>query len=401
MKRFYYSARDKSGKKITGEVEAGNIDSAAKLVRDKGFVVVSMRPKRQGIFALFKSFRSRVTGKDVATFTRQFATMINAGLPVTESLSILRLQSRSSMQPVVSQLLADVEAGESLYNSFSRHKKIFKPTYLALIRAGEAGGVLVKVMERLADNLEKEQEFRGKVKGAMVYPVIIVGAMIVVSFIMVVFVMPRLLTIYTEFGTELPLPTKILIGITNFVSKLWSLIIIAVFVALWAFKQYRATHVGRRQIDALIFKIPLIGELQKQIILTELTRTLSLMVGTGVSIVEGLTITVEVSGNSLISDALEDCAKQVEKGFPIAFSFAQHADVFPYLLSQMVAIGEETGKMEEVLTKVSRVFEVESEQKVKALTTAIEPMIMIVLAIGVFFLVIAVILPIYNLTTQF
>ncbi len=401
MKRFNYTARDKSGKKVSGEVEASTIELAAKLVRERGYVVISIKPARGSIFSFIKSLRSRVTGKDMATFTRQFATMINAGLPVTESLSILRMQSRPRFQPVINQILADVEGGESLYSAFSRHKSIFSPTYLALIKAGETGGVLTKVLERLADNLEKEQEFRGKVKGAMIYPVIIVVGMIAVGFIMIVFVIPRLLNLYAEFGAELPLPTKILMGISNLMSKFWPFFLAFGAIAVWAFKQYRATYKGRRHTDSLIFKIPLIGELQKQIVLTELTRALSLMVGTGVSIVEGINIAADVSGNSIISDALKDCAKQVEKGFPVAFSFAQHPDVFPYLLSQMVAIGEETGKMEEVLLKVSRVFEVESEQKIKALTTAIEPLIMVVLAIGVAFLVIAVILPIYNLTSQF
>jgi type IV pilus assembly protein PilC len=164
---------------------------------------------------------------------------------------------------------------------------------------------------------------------------------------------------------------------------------------------YKATVAGRRKIDALIFKIPVFGELQRQIILTELTRTLSLMVGSGVSILEALNITSEVVGNTIISDALKDAAKQVERGFPIAFSFSRHPEAFPFLLSQMVAVGEETGKMDEVLTKISRIFEVESDEQVKGLTAAIEPIVMVVLGLGVGFLVIAVILPIYNLTSNF
>jgi type IV pilus assembly protein PilC len=169
----------------------------------------------------------------------------------------------------------------------------------------------------------------------------------------------------------------------------------------YVFNLYKATKVGRRKVDELMFKIPIFGELQKQIILTELTRTMSLMVGSGVPILEALNITSGVVTNTTVSDALKDCAKQVEKGFPIAFSFARHPDAFPFILSQMVAVGEETGKMDDVLTKVSHIFEVESDEKVKGLTAAIEPLVMVVLGLGVGFLVIAVILPIYNLTSQF
>jgi type IV pilus assembly protein PilC len=178
------------------------------------------------------------------------------------------------------------------------------------------------------------------------------------------------------------------------------LLVLAV-VGFYGFRAYRKTPLGRKKTDQLIFKIPVFGELQRQIILTELTRTLSLMVGAGVSILEGLNVTAGVVDNTVVSDALKDAAKQIEKGFPVAYSFAKHPEAFPFILSQMVAVGEETGKMEEVLKKVSHIFEIESDQKVKGLTSAIEPLVMVMLGLGVGFLVIAIILPIYNLTSQF
>ncbi len=278
---------------------------------------------------------------------------------------------------------------------------LFDKTYVALIKSGEVGGVLDRVISRLAENLEKEREFRGQVKTAMIYPVIIVIGMIIVGFIMMVFVIPRLLDLYSEFDAELPMPTLILMAIANFFATFWPFILIAVAVGFYAFQSYRQTVVGRRKIDEYIFKIPIIGDLQRMIILTDLTRSLSLMVGAGVSILEGLTITSDSVDNVVIGDALKDAAVKVEKGFPVAYSFAKHPDAFPYILSQMIAVGEETGKLDEVLEKVSHVFEVESDQKVKALTAAVEPAIMVVLGIGVGFLVIAIILPIYNLTSQF
>ncbi len=401
MKKFNFKAKDKNGASVTGEVEAMTVNAAAKLVRQKGLVVINISQAREGLFSLIKKIRYRVTTRDITTFTRQLSTMITAGLPITEALSILRLQSQASLQPIVTQILADVEGGSSLSGALSRHPKIFSTTYIALIKAGEAGGVLDSVLARLADNLEKQEEFSGKVTGALIYPAIIVIGMIVVGFVMMIFVIPRLTSLYAEFQAELPLPTRILIGMSTAIGKTWPILAVLVFIAFWGFSAYRQTKAGKRQVDEMIFKIPVFGDLSRQILLTEMTRTLSLMVGAGVSILESLNITAEVMSNAVLSDALRDASKQVEKGFPIAYSFAKHPEAFPYLLSQMVAVGEETGKMEDVLGKVSHVFEVESDQRVKTLTSAVEPLVMVVLGLGVGFLVIAIILPIYNLTSKF
>lgn len=401
MKRFTFKAKDKTGRLVTGEVEATSESHAAKLIRSKGLLVLSIKQSFENPIAFIRKLKDRITTSDVATFTRQFATMVAAGLPITESLLILKSQSKGSMGKVVSQILADVEGGESMSKAFVKHPAVFTPSYIALIKSGEVGGVLDTVLVRLADDLEKQQEFKGKVKGALIYPAIIVIGMVIVAFIMMIFVVPKLTSLYSEFNAELPLPTRILMGISDAVIKFWPITIGLLVSGILGFKSYGKTFAGRRKLDSLLFKIPIIGELQKQVLLTELTRTLSLMVGSGVSILEGLNITSGVVGNSIMSDALKDAAKQVEKGFPISYSFAKHPDVFPFILSQMIAVGEETGKMEEVLSKVSHVFEVESDQKVKALTAAVEPIIMVILGLGVGFLVIAIILPIYNLTSQF
>lgn len=400
MQKFVYTSRDANARKVTGEVESPDINAAAKLVRSRGYFVIKIQPKKEGILSFIKRIRSRVSKNDVSILTRQLATMINAGLSITQTLSILRLQSKTSIQPIVAKILTDIESGESLSKSFAAHPKIFPPSYVALISAGEAGGVLDTILARLSDNLEKESEFRGKVKGALIYPAIIVIGMIVVGFVMMIFVVPRLLSLYSDFKAELPIATKILIGFTNLLTRAWPLLIVLGIGAVSSFISFKRTLSGRRKIDELIFKIPIIGELQRQIILTDLARTLALMVGSGVSIVEGLNISADVVGNSIISDALKDAAIQIEKGFPIAYSFAKHDEAFPYMFVQMVAVGEESGKMDEVLTKLSHVYEIESDQTVKALMSAIEPVIMIILGLGVGFLVVAMILPIYNLTTQ-
>src|SRR3989344_1078017 len=313
MKRFNYKAKDKAGRLTTGEVEASNINHAAKLVRGKGLVVITIKPKTDSPFDLIRHFRERITTSDVATFTRQLSTMINAGLPITQALLILRSQSNNAMQKVVAQVLADIEAGESLSTSMARHSKVFSPTYIALVKSGEVGGVMDKVLLRLADTLEKQQEFSGKVKGALIYPAIIVIGMLVVGMVLMIFVIPRLTSLYAEFNAELPLPTRILIGISNFVVGFWPVFLGLGGLGAYMFKLYRETAPGRLKIDELIFKVPIMGDLQRQVILTELTRTLSLMVGAGVSILEALNITSEVVGNSIISEALKDASKQVEK----------------------------------------------------------------------------------------
>ncbi|MDP1710176.1 MAG: type II secretion system F family protein [bacterium] len=401
MKRFYYKAKDVNGRLVTGEVEAGTIEQAAKLVKGKGFYVISVAPKIESPLSFIRNLRDRVTPSDVATFTRQLSTMINAGLPITECLLILRTQLKGSLQKVIAQILADVEAGESLSSALAKHPKIFSQTYISLVKSGELGGVLDEVLARLADNLEKQQEFSGKVKGALVYPAIIIIGMFVVSLILMIFVIPRLTSLYQDFNAELPLPTRILIGTSTFIFKFWPLFLALGVGGFYIFKLYRGTKAGRLKTDELYFKIPIIGPLQRQVVLTELTRNMSLMVGAGVSILDALNITADVVGNRVIAEALRDASKQVEKGFPIAFAFGRHPEAFPFLLSQMIAVGEETGKMEEVLGKISHIFEIESDEKVKSLTSAIEPLVMVLLGLGVGFLVIAIILPIYNLTSHF
>ncbi len=401
MKRFNYKAKDKVGRIIKGEVEAVDINAAAKLVRSKGFFVISLKSKIDSPLAFIRKRKDKVNSADIATFTRQLSTMINAGLPITEALLILRSQSKKTMQAIVAQLLADVEAGESFSSALSKHPQIFGKTYIALVKSGEVGGVLDAVLVKLADNLEKQAEFRSKVKGALIYPVIIVVAMIVVAVVMMIFVIPKLMSLYTDMDAELPAPTRILIGVSSFMAKYWFVFAALLFIGYYVFRLYRSTPEGRHKIDELLFKIPIYGPLQQQIILTDLTRTLSMMVGAGVSILESLHITSEVVGNTVISDAIIDSSNQVEKGFPVAFAFSKHPEAFPFILSQMVAVGEETGKMDDILGKISRIFEVESDEKVKGLTAAIEPIVMVVLGIGVGFMVIAVILPIYSLSSTF
>lgn len=397
MKRYFYKAKDAKGASVQGEVQADSSEQAVKLLKKRDLFIISIS-EREGILEMLKGKSSSMGVNELTNFTRQFSTMINAGLPITEALLIIRQGSKPAVEQIVGQILADVEQGEPLSSAMVKFPRVFSKTYIALIKSGETGGVLDEVLKRLADDLEKEVEFRGKVKGALIYPIIIVIGMLIVGIGMVVFVIPNLAKLYDDLGAELPLSTKILVMIANIFINFWPILLILLAIGLYSFKIYRESPKGSRALSELVFKIPIVGELNKLIVLTNVTRTLSLMVGSGVSILEGLSITSGVVPNKVISEALTDVSKMVEKGFPLGYAFAKHPEAFPFILSQMVAVGEETGKMDEVLEKVSHVFQVESEQKVKALTTAIEPIILMVMGVGVIFLIISVILPIYNLT---
>lgn len=401
MKKYIYQARDRTGKLVKGEVDASSESHAAKLIRKQGLIVITIKSATGSPLDLLKKFNERITIADVTVFTRQLSIMINAGLPITDTLMIIRTQTKGQMQKVVTNVLTDIEEGESLSSAIAKYPDIFSPSYIALLKSGEAGGVMDEVLARLTENLEKQGEFTSKVKGALTYPAILVVGMVIVAAVMVTFVIPKMMGMYIDMGAKLPLPTRILLGISGFATKFWPLVLLAVAGLIYAYIGYKKTPSGKKKIDEFILKIPIIGDLQRQILLTDLTRSLSLMVGSGVSILDGLNITAGIMSNSVISDALLDAAKQVEKGFPIAYSFGRHPEAFPFILSQMLAIGEETGKTEDVLKKISHIFELESDEKVKNLTTAIEPIMMIFLGVGVAFLFIAVIMPIYSITNSF
>ena len=401
MKTFVYRAKDNLGKTSQGKVEAQSISDAAELLRERGLVVIKLSAQRESPLRAIQQLTNKVGLPELATFTRQFSTMITSGLPITDALIILRGQSSVSLRPILERVLSDVEGGSSLGAALEKHPKVFSPVFIALVRAGEGGGILDKVFERLADNLESQREFESKVKGALIYPVIVVIGMVVVSAVMMIFVVPKLLSLFADFEAELPLPTKILIAVSGFVSRYW-IVVLALFIAAgWGFRVWARTSEGRFRVDRWKLKIPVFGPLQRQIILTEMTRTLGLLVGAGVSILEALRIVSNVAGNAVIKKSLDRSLVQVEQGFALAYALSQDAEVFPPMLFQMVAVGEETGKVDEALLKVSHIFEQESAHLVRGLTAAIEPLIMILLGIGVGFLVVAIILPIYNLTSQF
>ena len=400
MPFFKYTAKNEFGENIKGKVEARNIKQAAAELGVRKLLVIDVHPLTEDSFASIKGLLFGVKFNDVVNFTRQLSTMISAGLPLANALSILVQQSKAEMSRLVAAVLQDVEGGNTFTKALSKHPDVFTSIYIQLVNAGEVGGVLDDILARLANNMEKTKEFRAKTRGAMIYPVIVVLAMIAVASIMMIFVIPKLSAMYDDFGAELPLPTLILITISNFMVNFWWLILLLIGGGIFAFREWVKTHAGRVAYDRFLLKIPIMGDLMKKITLTEFARTLSLLLGAGISLLQALEIVTQGVDNIIYKEALQDVYKQVEKGVPVSKALGQYDD-FPPILFQMMSVGEETGKLDEVLGKLATYFEQESEQAVKNLTAAIEPLIMIVLGIGVGAMVIAVILPIYNLTSQF
>ncbi|PIV02133.1 hypothetical protein COS54_00035 [Candidatus Shapirobacteria bacterium CG03_land_8_20_14_0_80_39_12] len=401
MLNFSYKAKDQTGKEVKGLVEAQDKKQALTILHEKQFTPFFIKEEGENFLGYFyNKFVKKVSQGEVAVFTRQIATMINAGLPLTEALTILSSQGKGLLQEAIGVILRDVEGGSNLADALQKHPKIFSPVYIALVRAGESAGVLDNILTRLADNLEAQREFNSKIKGALTYPIIILVGMGGVIFIMMVFVIPKLTVLYTEFNAKLPKATQILITFSSFAAKFWWLIILVVVGLAYVFRILNKNRDTKRKLDELKFKIPIYGKLQNQIVLAEFTRTLGLLVGAGVSIVEALQISSKTASNIKIEEGILEASKQVEKGFPLSVTISTNP-FFPKILSQMLTVGEETGKVDEVLLKVAKFFQSESDESLKGLTSAIEPLIMVIMGVGVGFLAIAIILPIYNLTSAF
>lgn len=401
MAYFSYKARDSQGKSTSGFVEAASKEAATRLLHEKQLFVVGLtetRSREQSAVSL--KFR-RVGFGEIVNFTRQLATMVVAGLSLPEALSILRVQTPNpALVTVLNEIEHQIVSGGNLGDALAKYPQHFSQIYIALVRAGESSGQLDQVLIRLADSMESQRDFRSKVSGAMIYPVIIMIGMGIVVMIMMTVVIPKLTELYNDFGVDLPFATQLLISISQFFVSWWWLVIAAVVGGGYAFLRWKETKVGQLIVDTVILSIPLFGELQKKIILVEFTRTLSMLITSGIRLLDALTILKDALDNVLFRNAIVDISKKVERGFPLGDTFGQYP-VFPPIVSQMMKVGEETGKLDDTLLKLSKYFASESENLVKGLTTAIEPIIMVFLGVGVGFIVIAVITPIYNLTSQF
>lgn len=401
MPFFSYKARDENGKVVMGLVEAPNQSTATRLLHDKSFFVIGLTEKRDRTNISAKLIMKRVGFGEIVNFTRQLSTMVVAGLSLPEALNILKNQTQNpTFLTVLTEIEHDIVGGGNLGDSLAKYPQYFPAIYIALVRSGESSGQLDQVLARLADSMEQQREFRSKVSGAMIYPVIIVIGMAIVIMIMMTVVVPKLTELYDDFGVDLPFTTQLLITISQFFVHWWWLMIALVVSGVYGFKRWKNTKVGELVVDTIVLRIPLFGELQKKIILVEFTRTLSMLITSGIRLLDALQILNAALGNVLFRNAVTEISKKVERGFPLGETFAQYP-VFPPIVSQMMKVGEETGKLDDTLLKLSKYFQSESENLVKGLTTAIEPIIMVILGVGVGFIVISVITPIYNLTSQF
>ena len=400
--KFKYLARTTEGKVQSGSVESNGQRSAAALIKAQNLILISLDEDKNGfsLDTLITGIKG-VSSNDVVNFTRQLATMISAGLSLSESLNILRQQiSNKQFKTVIQSVQADVSGGNSFSNALSMFPDIFDSTYVSLLTAGEASGNLDDILLRLADKLEKSRSFKSKLKGAMIYPIIVVIAMGGVMVVMVVFVIPKLTDMYESLNIELPLPTQILIGISDIVINFWIFIIIGVVAFVVGFSYFKRTLTGKYTLDKISLKTPIFSNITKLGIYTEFTRTLSLLTRSGVSIVDALQIVANSLGNVYFQEEVYEASRKVEKGIPLSEPIIS-SKYFPAIIGQMIAVGERTGKMDEVLSKTSAYFESEADQAVKNLSTALEPIIMVMLGLMVGTLILSVITPIYKLTSSF
>lgn len=397
--RLRYKAATKEGKISLGLLDAKSIPEAANYLRSKQLLPIQITKVDNEILTSLPMFNT-VKTSDLVLFTRQLSSMLSSGLTLMRSLEILKEQIQNQkMSEVITTVINDVQEGKGFGESLSKHPTVFSQIYVSIIKAGETSGLLDKTLSRLADNLEKAAKLKSTVKGALMYPVIVIILMVVIMGVMMVFVIPQLTVLYDNLNIDLPLPTQIAVGISQFFVTFWPIVLGVIAATFFGVKKWYKTVGGRLIIDDFILKVPVFGKLIKQTILAEFSRTFGLLIGTGTLVVESLNETADTTGNVHYRNAIISIGKQVEKGVSVGTAMST-SSLFPPLLVQLVKIGEQTGKIDETLQKASEYFEREVDQTIKGLTTAMEPFIMIILGVGVAFIIISVITPIYSLITS-
>ncbi len=400
---YSYRVRDRQGKIVTGKLEADNEAAVSQRLREMGYFVISVEEEKIPITKKeIRILQPRVKPKDITVFTRQFATMINAGLPLVKCLSILSEQTENPvLAEVVTDVQHEVEMGRSLSDALAKHPNIFKDLYTSMVRAGEIGGVLDDVLLRIANTLESEDEIRRKIKSAMTYPAAMFAISILLLFVMLIFVVPIFEKMFRDMGATLPFLTRIIVGISHFLASWKGLILLAavVFGGIML-RRWLKTPAGRRRLDALKLKLPVFGPLIHKMSLSRFSRTLGTLVASGVPILQALEITSSTVGNVLVAEAVENVRASVKEGESIARPLGQ-SPLFPPMVTQMLAIGEETGALDTMLNKVSDFYDSEVSATVEALTSLLEPMLIVFLGVVVGTIVISLYMPIFSLISQF
>ena len=397
---YQYKVRDTSGKLVQGSLEGDSQALVASKLRQMGYVPIAIEQKDASNLQkdiTIPGLSDRVKLKDIAVFSRQFATMINSGLSLLRSLNILEEQTESKkLREVIGEVRADVEKGASLSQAIGRHPKVFNRLYVAMVRAGETGGVLDRVLLQLADIIEKQVELKRKIKSAMTYPVAVLCLVLLIVTAMLIFVVPTFETMYADMGGTLPLPTRILLSVSGFVTRFAPVIIVFEIAFVFLFKRWIQSDAGRAKWDAFKLRVPIFGKLVHKTALTRFSRTLAVLLRSGVPILESLEITSETVNNTVVARAVKETQEAVKRGESVAGPLQQH-EVFPPMVVQMMAVGEETGQVDSMLEKVADFYDQEIEATVDALTSLLEPLLIVVMGGAVGAMVVALYMPMFNI----
>ena len=398
--KFIYKAKDQEGKLRSGLVMAADQLRAEQLLADNNLTIMSLDEQQDSLFSKFNPFGKSVSNKDMVLFSRQLATLISARVPILQALRILQEQVATKyLSEIIGNLIAAVENGESLSLSMSRYENVFGSVYTSLVRSGEASGSLDKALTYLAEQLEKDYELKSKVKGAMTYPAFVMVALLVVGVLMFKFVLPKLTSVLEEQGGELPAVSRGLIAFTHFFDQYWWLVIVGIIALIIGVKLFVSTTIGRYEWDKLKIELPILGPISKKIYLARFARNLSTLVVGGIPIIKALQIVAEVINNQIYRDILYSTVTKVTAGQPISEGISQYPEHFPVIVSQMVRVGEQTAQLDDIMAKLALFYEKEVDTQISTLTTLLEPLIMVVLGIGVGLLVAGVLLPIYNMAS--
>lgn len=400
MKKFNYQARDSATNKIVkAMVQAESESSAAKLLIAQGFVPLSITEIDESGGGL-RYIKNRISTKDRIVFTRQLATLIGAGLPLSQSLhTALEQTENKRLQGIVEDIVASIEGGKTLHESFSKHPEVFDKVFLALIAAGEASGTLDDALRRIANQQEKDAATMSKIKGAMTYPIIVLLVILGVMGFMLFTVVPQVEKLYIDLDRTLPLLTSVMVRVANFMASFWWLILIALGVLAYFIRQYTRTESGIKVVDTLKLNIPLFGPMFRKLYMARLTRTGQTLLTTGVPMLDMLRITSEAVNNSIIAKSIDRSAEKVKGGKALSVALQPEEYILP-LVPQMIKIGEQSGKIDEMMGKTAQVYEDELDEQIKTISTAIEPVLMVVLAIMAGSMVAAILLPIYSLVND-
>lgn len=397
MAVFRYTGKTRAGATQNGEIEAADRNMATAVLRQRQILVTSIRPKSKGLEIKLPGFGAKVTEQQVVIFTRQFATMIEAGLPLVQCLDILARQTENKeFARVINQVKIDVESGDSFADALRKHPRVFSEFYVNMVEAGEAGGILDTILARLATYMEKAAALKGEVKGAMVYPAVIIGIAVVVVVFLLLYVIPVFADMFASFGGTLPAPTRFVMYLSDLVKAYILYAIPAVGVFIWLFKRFYRTERGKIMMDRVVLKLPVIGPLVQKVAVAKFTRTLGTLVSSGVPIIDGLEITARTAGNKVVEQAVLAIISSIKEGQTIAEPLGRQA-IFPPMVVQMIEVGENAGALDTMLNKIADFYDQEVDTAVKALTKLMEPMLMVFLGTVIGGMVVAMYLPIFKI----